>query len=134
MYLFSIRQFTLLRQRLVLQYIHIYINDASSLFFGFALTCLSRPKEYVLGSIPNLDIYIPYRTIQAFSILRNRLVLCFINSYNEPPYTLLMTLYHLLFPGYPLRPPNPIEVSLFLIGSSIRHYRVASTVFHNVQL
>lgn len=111
-------------------------DDTSLLFLVFSLLMLFVPPKYLSGSNPNLD---PPRTgytnPNLFDIARPTSSVLYKLLYQTTIYFFDNTLSsHTL--RFPLEPPNPVEVSLFLTGTSICRYRIAKprsviTFHHN---
>lgn len=100
-------------------------DDTSLLFLVFSLLVLFVPPKYLSGSNPNLD---PPHTgctnPNLFDIARPTSSVRYKLLYQTTIYFFDNTLSsHTL--RFPLEPPNPVEVSLFLTGTSICRYRIA---------
>lgn len=100
-------------------------NDTSLLFLVFSLLTLFVPPKYLSGSNPNLDQpCMGFSNPNLFDIARPISSVLYKLLYQTTIYFFNDTLSSPTL-RFPIESPNPVEVSLFLIGTSICRYRIA---------
>ena len=100
-------------------------DDTSLLVLVFSLLVLFVPPKYLSGSNPNLDPpHKGYANPNLFDIARPTSSVLYKLLYQTTTYFFDDTLSSLTL-RFPVEPPNPVEVSLFLTGASICRYCIA---------